>query len=193
MHDLITQGKVLYCGTSEWSAQQITEAFSVAREYNLTPPTMEQPEYNMFHRERVEVEYEPLYKNCGLGLTIWSPLSSGLLTGKYNDGIPKDSRANAKAFSHFRDHLVGEEAQAQIRKVKELTKIAHEIDAPMACLALAWCLRNPNVSTVITGATKQTQVEENMHAIDILPRLTDDVMDSIEKILDNKPEEPPQY
>lgn len=193
MHDLITQGKVLYWGTSEWSAQQITEACAAAHRYNLIPPTMEQPEYNMFHRERVEVEYQPLYKNFGLGTTIWSPLASGLLTGKYNNGIPENSRANSNAFSHFRAHLVGEEAEEKINRVKELTKVAHKLDTNMARLALAWCLKNPYISTVITGATNREQVKDNMQAIDVVDRLTNEVMETIEVILKNKPEESATY
>jgi voltage-dependent potassium channel beta subunit len=190
MHDLIQQGKVLYWGTSEWSAQQIMEAYSVARQYHLTPPTMEQPQYNMFHRERFEVEYGRLYSEIGLGTTIWSPLASGLLTGKYNDGIPADSRLNLEGYEWLRSMLEGEEGQRKLAKVKALAAVADQLDTNMARLALAWCLRNPNVSTVITGASKVEQVHDNLAALDLVEKLDDGVMAEIEKILDNKPKEP---
>lgn len=190
MNDLIQQGKVLYWGTSEWSAQQIMEAYGVARQYHLIPPTMEQPQYNMFHRERFEVEYAPLYDEIGLGTTVWSPLASGLLTGKYNQGIPEDSRANLEGFEWLRERFTSEQAQQQIDKVRELTALAKELGTNMPRLALAWCLKNPNVSTVITGASKVEQVHDNMHALDVTRQLTDDVMEKIEAILDNKPKQP---
>jgi aryl-alcohol dehydrogenase-like predicted oxidoreductase len=190
MHNLILQGKVLYWGMSEWSAQQIMEAYSVARQYNLTPPTMEQPQYHMFHRERVEVEYGRLYDEIGLGTTIWSPLASGILTGKYNNGIPEDSRVNLDGYDWLKERLESEEGQNMLRKVRELTTIAEELGTNMARLAIAWCLKNPNVSTVITGASRVSQVEDNMNAIDVANQLTDDVMEKVEAILDNKPEQP---
>jgi voltage-dependent potassium channel beta subunit len=190
MHDLIQQGKVFYWGTSEWSAQQIMEAYSVARQYNLTPPTMEQPQYHMFHRLRVEVEYARLYDEIGLGTTIWSPLASGLLTGKYNDGIPEDSRANLEGYEWLRERFEGPEARRQIAIVRQLTGIASELGTTMAVLALAWTLKNPNVSTVITGASRVAQVHENMAAVEVARQLTGDVMDRIEALLDNKPEQP---
>ena len=190
MHDLIQQGKVLYWGTSEWSAQQIMEAYGAARQYNLTPPTMEQPQYHMFHRQRVEIEYARLYDEIGLGTTIWSPLASGLLTGKYNDGIPEDSRANLKGYEWLRSRFEGPEAQRQIAIVRQLTEIASELGTSMAVLALAWVLKNPNVSTIITGASRVEQVHENMGAIEVAERLTGDVMEQIETLLDNKPEQP---
>jgi voltage-dependent potassium channel beta subunit len=190
MNDLIQQGKVLYWGTSEWSAQQIMEAYGVARQYHLIPPTMEQPQYNMFHRERFEVEYAPLYDEIGLGATIWSPLASGLLTGKYNQGIPEDSRASLEGFEWLRERFTSEQAQQQIDKVQELTALAEDLGTNMPRLALAWCLKNPNVSTVITGASKVEQVHDNMHALDVTNQLTDDVMEKIEAILDNKPKQP---
>jgi voltage-dependent potassium channel beta subunit len=190
MHDLIQQGKVLYWGTSEWSAQQIMEAYSVARQYHLAPPTMEQPQYNMFHRERFEVEYGRLYSEIGLGATIWSPLASGLLTGKYNDGIPADSRLNLKGYEWLRSMLEGEAGQRKLAKVKALAAVAGQLDTNMARLALAWCLKNPNVSTVITGASKVEQVYDNLAALDLVEKLDDGLMAEIEKILDNKPAEP---
>lgn len=190
MHDLIQQGKVQYWGTSEWSAQQIMEAYGVARQYNLIPPTMEQPQYNMFYRERFEVEYARLYQEIGLGTTIWSPLASGLLTGKYNQGIPEDSRANLEGFEWLRERFTSKRAQQQIDKVRELTVLAEELDTTMPRLAIAWCLKNPNVSTVITGASRVEQVHDNMHALDVACHLTDEAMENIEIILDNKPVKP---
>ncbi|HSH02585.1 MAG TPA: aldo/keto reductase [Anaerolineae bacterium] len=190
MNTLIEQGKILYWGTSEWSAQQLMEAYSVARQYNLIPPTMEQPQYNMFHRERFEVEYHRLYSEIGLGTTIWSPLASGLLTGKYNDGIPEDSRMNLPGYEWLKEMLNSDEGQQRLATVKELVPVANDLDTNMARLALAWCLKNPNVSTVITGASRVSQVLDNMKAIELLPKLTADVMDRIDEILGNKPEQP---
>jgi aryl-alcohol dehydrogenase-like predicted oxidoreductase len=184
---LIQQGKVMYWGTSEFTAQEIMEAHSVARQYGLIPPTMEQPEYNMFHRTRFEVEYNRLYSEIGLGTTIWSPLASGLLTGKYNDGIPDGSRMSLDSYAWLKERLLSDEGQARIAKVRELTDIAKELNATMAQLALAWTLKNPNVSTTITGATKVSQVEDNLGAIDLVSQLDDDIMAKIEDILDNKP------
>ncbi len=189
MHDLIQQGKVLYWGMSEWSAAEIMEAYGVARQYNLTPPTMEQPQYNMLQRKKVERDYHKLYEEIGLGTTIWSPLASGLLTGKYNDGIPKDSRAaKNKDIGWLYQIVTSEEAKLKIEKVKKITKVAEGIGTNMANLAIAWCLKNPNVSTVITGASKVSQVVENMKAGETKALLTDEVMAEIEVILDNKPE-----
>lgn len=190
MSDLIRQGKVLYWGTSEWSAQQIMEAYSVARQYNLVPPTMEQPQYNMFHRERVEIEYSRLYSEIGLGTTVWSPLASGVLTGKYNDGIPAGSRMDLEGYEWLKQMLESEEGQQHLEKVRHLTDIAAELDTNMARLALAWCLKNPDVSTVITGASRVSQVHDNMKALDVAEQLTDDVLAQIEEVLQNKPEQP---
>jgi len=188
MTDLIHQGKVMYWGTSEWTAQELMEAHSVARQYGLVPPTMEQPQYNMFHRERFEVEYNRLYSEIGLGTTIWSPLASGILTGKYNDGIPDDSRLALESYKWLKDMVMSDEGLARIEKVRELTGIAEELEASMAQLALAWTLKNPNVSTTIMGATKTSQIEDNLKALDLVEKLTDDVMEKIEDILDNKPQ-----
>ncbi len=190
---LIDQGKAFYWGTSEWSAQQIMEAYGVARREHLIPPLMEQPQYNMFHRERVEVEYQRLYTEIGLGTTIWSPLASGLLTGKYNDGIPKDSRANLEGYEWLLKRFTDEEAQGQIQKVVKLSGVAQDLGCTTAQLALAWCLMNPNVSTVITGASKPAQVKENMKALEVVDQLTQEVIDTIEGILDNKPEFPADF
>ncbi|TAF34633.1 MAG: voltage-dependent potassium channel subunit beta [Cytophagales bacterium] len=189
MSDLVTQGKILYWGTSEWSAQEIQAAYSAARQYNLIPPTMEQPQYNMFHRERVEVEYSRLYEDIGLGTTIWSPLASGLLTGKYNSGIaPKDSRAEIEGMGWLKEKLVGEEAKLKVEKVGILTEIASELGLSLPQLALAWVLKNPNVSTALTGASKPTQVIENMKAVLVLSKLTNEVMEAVEEVLANKPQ-----
>ena len=192
MTHLINQGKAFYWGTSEWSAQQLQEAITIAQREHLIAPTMEQPEYNMFHRERVELEYAPLYEQ-GLGTTIWSPLASGLLTGKYNDGIPEDSRMNVQGFEWLRKRFESEEGQQKLAKVRELTGIAKELDMPMAGLALAWCLKNPHVSTVITGASRVEQVYENMKALDYVSRLSDDVMQKIEEVLNNQPAGPQDF
>lgn len=188
MTDLIRQGKVLYWGTSEWTARQLTEAYEVAYRLGLEPPTMEQPQYNMFHRERVEVEYHPIFEQYGMGTTIWSPLASGVLTGKYNDGIPEDSRVNLEGYEWLKERLTSEEGQHQLEKVRSLTEVAEELGTTMPRLAIAWCLLNPNVSTVITGASRVSQIHDNMKAMDVLDKLTDDVQARIESILDNEPE-----
>ncbi len=188
MSDLVQMGKVHYWGTSEWSAQQIMEAYGIARQYNLVPPTMEQPQYNMFHRERFEVEYARLYDTVGLGTTIWSPLASGVLTGKYNEGIPDDARINLPGYEWLRKMFESEEGQEHISKARDLSAIAEDLGTNMAALALAWCLKNKNVSTVILGASRLSQLEENLKAVDIVDQLTDDVMEHIEEVLDNKPD-----
>lgn len=193
MTDLIRQGKVLYWGTSEWTARQLTEAYEVANRLGLEPPTMEQPQYNMFHRERVEVEYHPLYEKYGLGTTIWSPLASGILTGKYNEGIPEDSRVNLEGYGWLKEQLTSEEGQRKLEKVRALTEVAAELDTTMPRLAIAWCLLNPNVSTVITGASKVNQIHDNMKAMQVLEKLTGDVQERIESVLDNKPQLPEGY
>jgi len=190
MTELIHQGKVLYWGTSQWSAQQLSEAYGVARQYHLIPPTMEQPQYSMFHREKVELEFAPLYETMGLGTTIWSPLYFGILTGKYNDGIPADSRATLSGYEWVRAIIESEEGQQKIAKVSDLTAIADGLGTSMSRLAIAWCLRNPRVSTVIMGASRVAQVHDNLRALDLLPQLTDEVMASIEGVLGNKPVEP---
>lgn len=187
MTELVWRGTVLYWGTSEWSAQQIMEAHGVARQYNLIPPAMEQPQYHMFHRHRFEVEYARLYHTIGLGTTTWSPLASGVLTGKYNDGIPDDSRLTLPGYEWLRTLYHGNEWQERIAAVRALCKLADELGTSMARLAIAWCLRNPRVSTVITGASRAEQVRENMGALAVVPLLTDEVMRAIEAILQNRP------
>ncbi len=188
MHNLICQGKVLYWGTSEWSAQQIMEAYGIAREYHLTPPTMEQPQYNMFHRERVEVEYHRLYREIGLGTTIWSPLASGLLTGKYNDGVPSGTRLELEGLDWLKEKVLGD--RQKLEKVKKLAQFAKQTGTSLSLLALAWCLKNRDVSTVITGATKLKHLKENLGAIDVAASLSDNDLETIDQILDNKPQLP---
>ncbi|MFO8099908.1 MAG: aldo/keto reductase [Salinibacter sp.] len=190
MSYLVDQGYALYWGTSEWSAEQIRHAYAVARREHLVPPTMEQPQYNMFHRERVEREYAPLYADIGLGTTIWSPLASGLLTGKYNDGIPEDSRLATEGYEWLQDQVLREE---RIETIRQLGEVAEDLGCNTAQLALAWCLQNEDVSTVITGASKPHQVEENMQAIEVVDQLDADAMERIEDILDNQPDAAPNF
>ena len=192
MHNLIVQGKVLYWGTSEWTSQQITEAHLVARREHLTPPTMEQPEYNMFRREKVEAEYLPVYE-LGLGTTIWSPLASGFLTGKYNDGIPSDSRVNLPGYEWLKSRLESDEGKAKIETVKKLAALAKEAGLPVHHMALLWCLANPRVSTVILGASKKAQLEDNLKALKSKEKLTPDLLAAIENVLGNKPAGPQRY
>jgi voltage-dependent potassium channel beta subunit len=176
---LVKQGKVFYWGTSEWSTDEVREAFAVAREHHLTPPSMEQPQYSLLARRRFEVEYAPLWKDLGYGATIWSPLASGLLSGKYDQGVPKDSRLGMKQYEWLKDRLVTKE---NIEKVKRLEPIAKELGCTRAQLAIAWCLKNPNVSTVITGATRPEQVHENMKALEVVPKLVPEVMEKLDAI-----------
>lgn len=182
---VIRQGKAFYWGTSEWSAADIMRADGIARQYNLTPPSMEQPQYNMLHRERVEVEYAPLYRDLGYGTTIWSPLASGLLTGKYNNGIPAGSRAALQGYEWLRDNMITPE---RIATVQKLQPIADELGTTLTKLALAWCLKNPNVSTVITGASRVEQVHQNMAALEVVDSLTPEVMQHIDSALGNRPQ-----
>ena len=187
MHNLVQQGKILYWGTSEWSAQEIQEAFTVARQHHLVPPTMEQPQYNMFTRRRFEVEYYKVFRDLGYGSTIWSPLGSGVLTGKYNEGIPENTRLTMEGMDWLKDKTL---VETNLEKVRSLTELAHDIGTAMPRLALAWCLKNPNVSTVIMGASRAEQLEDNFHSLDVVGILTDEVMERIEGILQNKKEVP---
>jgi len=189
MNLIIQQGKAFYWGTSEWPAVMIMDAYSIAMREHLIPPLMEQPEYHMFARQKVEQEYSYLYKTFGMGTTTWSPLASGLLTGKYNDGFPPDSRASLEDYDWLKKELQSEKAQDQIRKVRKLSVIASDLGCSLAQLAIAWCMRNPNVSTVITGASKKSQVLENMEAQEVVKLLSADMIDRIENILQNKPGE----
>jgi voltage-dependent potassium channel beta subunit len=179
MDIVIKQGKAFYWGTSQWSAAEIMRADALARQYGLTPPSMEQPQYNMFARERVEKEYASVYQELGYGTTIFSPLAAGLLSGKYNEGIPADSRAALEGYEWLQRGITPE----RIAKVKQLQLIAAELSCSLAQLALAWCLKNPHVSTAITGASRAQQVVENMKAVEVGPRLTAEVMERIEAVL----------
>jgi voltage-dependent potassium channel beta subunit len=187
MHNLVLQGKILYWGTSEWSAQQLTEAYAAARQHNLTPPTMEQPQYNLFERQKVESDYLPLYDLIGLGTTIWSPLASGILTGKYNKGTPNDSRLNLPGYEWLKEKWSSETGRAQLAKVEELSALATEIGISMTHLALNWCLANRHVSTVILGASRLSQLKDNLAALKHKDKLTADVLARIDAIVGNKP------
>jgi voltage-dependent potassium channel beta subunit len=193
MHSLVMQGKILYWGTSEWSAQQITAAYEFARGNHLVGPTMEQPEYNLFNRQKVEVDYLPLYENCGLGTTIWSPLASGVLTGKYSQGIPKDSRLNLPGYEWLKSKYTAQDGIERIKKVDQLRTVASKLGISTSELALAWCLKNPNVSTVILGASKAEQLKENLKALGSVSKLTPDVIETIEGIVQTKPAQPQDF
>jgi voltage-dependent potassium channel beta subunit len=188
MHQLIMQGKILYWGTSEWSAQEIMEAHMVAEKYHLIGPVMEQPQYNMLHRDKVEVEYSQIYKNPGLGTTIWSPLASGILTGKYTRGVQSGTRLELDELDWLRKTNVVEE---KLQKAAAIAALAKNLGASPAQLAIAWCLKNPHVSTVILGATKVAQLEENLLAPQFVAAITPEIDAQIESILDNKPVPPP--
>ena len=187
MHHVVSQGKAFYWGTSEWSAAQIRQAYDIARREHLIPPTMEQPQYNMFVRDRVEKEYAPLYDEIGLGTTIWSPLASGILTGKYNEGIPAGSRMSLENYQWLLPQLQSDEGRRKLEVVKALAPVAADLGCTLPQLALAWCLTNDDVSTVITGASRPEQITENMKALDVAEQLTPDVLETIERILGNRP------
>ncbi|MBK7081175.1 MAG: aldo/keto reductase [Betaproteobacteria bacterium] len=183
MHDMIAAGKALYWGTSEWSAAEIMAAWQIADRHHLHQPVMEQPQYNLLHRERVEKEYARLYADIGLGTTTWSPLASGLLSGKYNDGVPADSRATLKGYEWLAERLTD---PAKLAVARRLAPVAADLGCTMAQLAIAWCLKNPQVSTVITGASRAAQVTENLRALDVVPRLVPEVMARIDTLLEDK-------
>lgn len=183
MHNLVTQGKILYWGTSEWSAEEITEAYEFAATNHLTPPTMEQPQYNLLDRERFEVEYAPLFQTYRMGTTTWSPLASGALTGKYLNGIPEGSRASLSGYEWLREHMVeSERGQERMSRVARLQPIAEELGVSLSSLAIAWCLLNPNVSTVILGASSVAQLEANLAASEVVTLLNDGVKQRLEAI-----------
>ncbi|CAN5719553.1 aldo/keto reductase [soil metagenome] len=182
MHDIITSGRAHYWGTSEWSVDEIRRAIEIADEHHLQAPITEQPQYNLLERERVEQEYRPLFEEFGYGTTVWSPLASGLLTGKYKGGIPDDSRGALKGYDWLGERLRDPET---LERVERLRPIAEQLDCTMAQLALAWCAKNPNVSTVITGASRRAQVAENFEALDVIKLLDDDVMARIETAVGN--------
>ncbi len=187
MNHIINQGKALYWGTSEWSAIQVLEACHIARREHLFLPTMEQPEYHMFHRQKVEKDFLPLYEEFGLGTTIYSPLWAGFLTGKYIDGIPENSRVTLKNHQWRKDVFFSEDGMKKMDKVKKLSKIAKELNVSMGNLALAWVIKNPHVSSAITGASKPEQLIENLQALDVMEKITNEILSEIEEILDNKP------
>lgn len=184
MNDLIRQGKILYWGTSEWSAQQIMEAILIARRDHLAPPTMEQPQYNLLHRGRFELEYSRIFSEMGYGSTIWSPLASGILSGKYNDGFPDGTRLGMQGMEWLRDKMHTEENLIIARK---LAALAQDLGTTLPSLSIAWCLKNPNVSTVILGASKTAHLLANFKALETMSILTDEVIQSIEDIVQNKP------
>jgi len=187
MSDVVSSGMAFYWGTSEWSAEQIRHADEIARREHLVRPVMEQPQYNMLTRDRVEAEYAPLYRDLGLGTTIWSPLASGILTGKYSDGIPDDSRLGHEKYAWLKRIVEGEKGKWKLEVARQIGALAGDLGCTTSQLALAWCLKNLHVSTVITGASKAEQVTENIGALDVVPKLTEDVMARIEEILGNKP------
>ena len=181
MSEMVSSGKAHYWGTSEWSAKELLEAYEIAERYHLHKPTMEQPQYHLFHRERLEVEYDPLFKKYQMGTTIWSPLASGMLSGKYLDGIPADSRANLPGYEWLREKLTDQET---LNKVRKLKVISDRLDCSLSQLALAWCASNPNVSTVITGASRVEQVYENMKSLEVLEMITAELKNEIQEIVD---------
>ena len=183
MHNLITQGKVLYWGTSEWTAEEITEAYEFAEKNHLTPPTMEQPQYNLLDRRRFEVEYDPIFRRYQMGSTIWSPLASGALTGKYLEGIPEGSRASLKGYEWLKKHMIeSDRGQARMEKVKKIMPIAEELGVSLSKLAIAWCLLNTNVSTVILGASKVEQLKENIESLEVVSMLTEEIQRKLSNI-----------
>ena len=172
----------LYWGTSEWSAEEIMEAHTVAKNLGLIPPAMEQPQYNLFERRKMEHDYIDLFKYVGMGTTIWSPLASGLLTGKYNNGIPEGSRMSLENYGWLKDRSIQEE---KLDKVRKLDKVAKDLNTSLATLSIAWCIHNPNVTTAILGATKEAQLVENLKALEVYPKLTPEIMGEIDQIMIN--------
>lgn len=187
MNILIQQGKILYWGTSEWTAAEIMEAHMIARQYNLIGPVMEQPEYNLFRREKMEMEYLPVFRTVGLGTTIFSPLASGLLTGKYNKGIPEGSRLGLEGYEWLKNRNL---LEGNIQKVIKLQDVADKLNTSLATLSVAWCIKNPNVTTAILGATKEAQLTENLKALEVLNSLTSEVMQEIDSIMQTAPHAP---
>jgi voltage-dependent potassium channel beta subunit len=184
MNTLIQQGKIFYWGTSEWSAAEIMEAHAIARQLGLEGPAVEQPQYNLLERSKMEVDYYTIFRNIGMGTTIWSPLASGLLTGKYNDGIPEDSRLALEGFDWLKDRTLTED---RIERIKRLQQVADDLGTSLATMAIAWCIRNPNVTTAILGATRESQLTENLKALDVYPLMDETIMQRIEDIMQTKP------
>ena len=187
MNTLIQQGKILYWGTSEWTGVEIMEAHRAAQQYHLIGPSVEQPQYNLFEREKVEKDFLEIFKNIGMGTTIWSPLAAGLLSGKYNNGIPEGSRLGMEGFEWLRYRCV---LNDKVEKVKKITAVAKALNVSVAALSIAWCIKNPNVTTAILGATKKEQLTDNLKALEVLPLLTPEVLQSIEDIMGTKPKLP---
>ncbi|MDB5202074.1 MAG: alcohol dehydrogenase [Ferruginibacter sp.] len=187
MNHLMQQGKILYWGTSEWSGVEIMEAHRVAQQYRLIGPTMEQSQYNLFERDKIDREFLDIFRTVGMGTTIFSPLASGLLSGKYNDGIPKGSRFSLEGFGWLKDKWMEED---HLKKIRKLGDLAVKFDTSLAALSIAWCIKNPNVSTAILGASKKAQLTENLKALETLPKLTPEVMEKIESIVKSKPKLP---
>ena len=188
MNTLIQQGKILYWGTSEWANDELMAAFVFAEKNHLIGPSMEQPQYNMFERTKIEKDYLLLFRDFGLGTTIWSPLASGLLTGKYNSAMPSDTRLQIEGMDWLKERTLGE--QVRIDKTKQLEVLAKELGTTLPKLGIAWCVKNPNVSTAILGASKPEQLKENLTALEVLPMLTPEVVEKIEGVLQNKPVQP---
>jgi voltage-dependent potassium channel beta subunit len=184
MNTLIQQGKIFYWGTSEWSAAEIMEAHAIARQLGLEGPAVEQPQYNLLERSKMEVDYYTIFRNIGMGTTIWSPLASGLLTGKYNDGIPEDSRLALEGFDWLKDRTLTED---RIERIKRLQQVADDLGTSLATMAIAWCIRNPNVTTAILGATRESQLAENLKALDVYPLMDETIMQRIDDIMQTKP------
>ena len=185
MHTLIMQGKICYWGTSEWSAKELKKAYKISKEYYLTPPSMEQPQYNMFEREKMEKEYTEIFQTEKMGTTIWSPLASGLLTWKYMKGMPSNTRTSLKNYKFIKDSFESEEYKMRHEKVRQLDQLSNDLNIPLVNLALGWCLKNDNVSTVILGASKAEQLNQNLKTLDYMDLINDDAMEKIEKILQN--------
>ena len=187
MNTLIQQGKILYWGTSEWSAAEIMEAHMVARELRLEGPAVEQPQYNLFERQKMEVDYSTIFKNVGMGTTIWSPLASGLLTGKYSNGVPEGSRLGLEGFGWLKDKTLSDD---RISRVGRLEAVAKDLGTTLPTLAIAWCISNQNVTTAILGATREEQLTENLKALDVYPQITADVRERIDEVMGTKPVQP---
>jgi len=186
MNILLQQGKILYWGTSEWSAAEIMEAHACAKELSLIPPAMEQPEYNLFERQKMEMDYKTIFRDTGMGTTIWSPLASGLLTGKYNNGIPENSRLSLGNYSWLKNKTLVDD---KVERVKKLEAVAHKLNTSLAVMSLAWCIHNPNVTTAILGATKEQQLTENLKALDVYHLFTNEILLEIDDIMQTKPKE----
>lgn len=184
MNTLIQQGKILYWGTSEWSAAEIVEAHAAAQRLGLEGPAVEQPEYNLFNRQKLEADYLTIFNHIGMGTTIWSPLASGLLTGKYNDGIPEGSRLALQGYEWLKDRAYTEQ---KLEAVRRLQDVAKDLGSSLSAFSIAWCIRNPHVTSAILGATKESQLAENLKALEVLPLLTDEVMDRVDAIMQTKP------